>query len=89
MTQISQRHLELVAITIRIGFVTARRSRAALKALIPDNIRFPKGLSVKMSSKGSSLFIRVRGEKIPMNTILSTIDEILEHASMCQKVMSK
>lgn len=89
MTQSSQRHLELVVITLRIGFVTTRRSRAALKALIPDNIRFPKGLSVKMSSEGSSLFIQVRGKKIPMNTILSTVDEILEHASVCQKVMPK
>jgi hypothetical protein len=81
-------HLD-VAIAVEILFSSDAETKAAVKALIPDNINFPKGLSVKMFSRGSRLAIELTGNKnIPTATVLSTLDEILEHISLAKKVMA-
>jgi hypothetical protein len=43
---------------------------------------------MKMFSRGSILAIELTGKKIPAATILSTLDEILEHISVAKKVMA-
>jgi hypothetical protein len=42
---------------------------------------------MEMFSRGSTLEIQLTGKKIPTATILSTLDEILEHISVAKKVM--
>ena len=76
-----------VSVSVNIYFATSNRTKATLKALIPDNVNFPEGLSLEMFAKGSTLFIEVRAKSVPIETILNTLDEILEHISLCQKVM--
>jgi hypothetical protein len=81
-------HLD-VEIAVEILFSSSAEAKAAVKALIPDNINFPKGLSVKMFSRGSRLEIELTGSKnISTATVLSTLDEILEHISLAKKVMA-
>jgi S-adenosylhomocysteine hydrolase len=81
-------HLD-VEIAVEILFSSNAVAKAAVKALIPDNINFPKGLSVKMFSRGSRLAIELTGSKnISTATVLSTLDEILEHISLAKKVMA-
>lgn len=77
-----------IAVEVEIPFSSSAEAEAALKALIPDNINFPKGLSMKMFSRGSRLAIELTGKNIPTATILSTLDEILEHISVAKKVMA-
>jgi hypothetical protein len=77
-----------IAVEVEIPFSSSAEAEAALKALIPDNINFPKGLSMKMFSRGSGLAIELTGKNIPTATILSTLDEILEHISVAKKVMA-
>jgi hypothetical protein len=43
---------------------------------------------MKMFSRGSRLAIELTGKNIPTATILSTLDEILEHISVAKKVMA-
>ena len=81
------RHLD-VAIAVEISFSSSAQAKAIVKALIPDNVNFPKGLSMKMFSRGSILAIELTGKNIPTATILSTLDEILEHISLAKKVMA-
>ncbi len=82
------RHLD-IAVEVEISFSSSTEAKAAVKALIPDNINFPKGLSVKMFSRGSRLAIELTGSKnISTATVLSTLDEILEHISLAKKVMA-
>ena len=81
-----QRHLD-AKISVDIMFSSSAEARAALKALIPDNVSFPKGLSIKMFSKGSTLAIEITGRNVPTATVLNTIDEVLEHTAVAQKVM--
>jgi hypothetical protein len=81
------RHLDIV-VGVEIPFSSSAEAKAAVKALIPDNINFPKGLSMKMFSRGSTLAIELTGINIATATLLSTLDEILEHISIAKKVMA-
>ena len=81
------RHLD-VAVVVEISFPSSSEAKATVKALIPDNVKFPRGLSMKMFSRGSKLAIELTGKNIPTATILSTLDEILEHISLAKKVMA-
>ena len=80
-------HLDIV-VGVEIPFSSSAEAKAVLKALIPDNINFPKGLSMKMFSRGSTLAIELTGKNIPTVTLLSTLDEVLEHISIAKKVMA-
>jgi len=80
-------HLD-VAVRLEIAFSTSAEAKAAVKALIPDNVNFPKGLSMKMFSRGSTLAIDLTGKNVPTVTMLSTLDELLEHISVAKKVMA-
>jgi hypothetical protein len=80
-------HLD-IAVEMEIPFSSSTEANATLNALIPDNINFPKGLSMKMFSRDSRLVIELTSKNIPTATILSTLDEILEHISIAKKVMA-
>lgn len=87
MIQNLRRQLD-IAISVDILFPTSAEAKAAVKALIPDNVNFPKGLSMKMFSKGATLEIELKSKNVPTATILSTLDEVLEHISVSKKVMA-
>jgi hypothetical protein len=86
MTQDSKRPEFELSVTLGIPFSDAKAARAAIKALIPDNVNMPKGLSIAMSSKGSLVSIAVCADKVQMSTIVNTVDEILEHISVARKL---
>lgn len=86
MTQNLRRQLD-VTVSVDIPFSSNAEAKIAVKALIPDNTNFPKGLSMKMFSKGAMLAIELTGKNVPASTILNTLDEVLEHISLSKKVM--
>lgn len=57
-----------------------------MSALRPDNVNFPKGLSMKMSARDNILVLEFLSKK-GINTLLNTIDEVLEHISIARKVI--
>jgi hypothetical protein len=73
---------------VDIPFPSSAEAKATVKALIPDNVNFPKGLSMKMFSRGTMLAIELTGKNVPIATILNTLDEVLEHISVSKKVMA-
>ena len=80
-------HLD-IEVLVEIRFSSAGEAKAAVKALIPDNVNFPKGLSMKIFSRGFALAIELASKNLPTPTVLSTLDEILEHISVAKKVMA-
>jgi hypothetical protein len=76
-----------IQVWAEIPFSNLAEAKATVKALIPDNINFPKGLSLKVFSRGSTVAIELTGKNVPAATLLSTLDEILEHISVAKKVM--
>jgi Transcription factor Pcc1 len=81
-------YLNDIAVRVEIPFFTTSEAKAAVKALIPDNVNFPKGLSMKIFSRGSTLAIELTGKNVPTGTMISTLDELLEHISVAKKVMA-
>lgn len=77
-----------IQVGAEIPFSSMAEAKATVKALIPDNINFPKGLSLKVFSRGSIVAIELTGKNVPAATLLSTLDEILEHISVAKKVIS-
>jgi hypothetical protein len=57
-----------------------------MSALVPDNINFPKGLFMKMTSRENILVLEFLSEA-GINTLLNTVDEVLEHVSIARKVI--
>jgi transcription factor Pcc1 len=87
MTRNLQRQVD-VTVSVNVPFSSSAEAKAAVKALIPDNVNFPKGLSMKIFSKGTMLAIQLTGKNVPAPTILNTLDEVLEHISVSKKVMA-
>ena len=86
---LSRRHHHLnIEVRLEIRFSTSAEAKVAVKALIPDNVNFPKGLSMKMFSRGSMFTIELKGKSVPNQMILSTLDELLDHISVANKVMA-
>ncbi|MGI0020265.1 MAG: KEOPS complex subunit Pcc1 [Nitrososphaera sp.] len=77
-----------IAVDASISFASGAQARAAVKALIPDNVNMPKGLSLQLFSKGRGVFVEIRGKGVPMATVINTLDEVLEHLSVAKKVMA-
>jgi hypothetical protein len=79
---------EAPEVSIRVELRLFKKSEldAVMKALIPDNINFPKALSMKIFPKGNILVLEVFS-KGGINTLLNTVDEVLEHISVAKKVI--
>ena len=74
-----------ISINIEIEFAKENERDAILNTLLPDNINFPDELSMKMSINNKSLMINTSSTKI--DTLISTINEILHHISLAKKVI--
>ena len=77
-----------VALVIEIRFSKKTEMNAIMKALIPDNVNFPKGLSMQMFSKGNNTLFLKFFCNIGIETLLNTIDEVLDHISVAKKVIT-
>ena len=76
-----------LSVLIQIRFSEKNEMYAVLRSLIPDNINFPKGLSIEISPREKDLLLCIHCN-IGFETLLSTLDELLEHVSIAQKVIS-
>jgi hypothetical protein len=87
MTHNLRRQLD-VTLSLNIPFPSSKEAKAVVNALIPDNSNFPKGLSMRIFSKGATVAVQLTGKNVPPSTILNTLDEVLEHISISKKVMT-
>lgn len=78
-----------ISVLIQVSFVDKDQMYSVLGSLTADNVRFPRGLSMEMSVKDSDpdILIRFRSS-IGFETLINTVDEVLEHISVATKVLS-
>lgn len=74
-------------VQIEIAFSNGAQAKTVMNALIPDNVDFPKGLSMNIYPKGSMIEIYLMSKNVPITTVIGTLDELLEHISVAKKVM--
>ena len=82
----SQPPLEITAI-IELNFSNQSERDAIMKALIPDNVNFPKGLSMDMSSKDNTAIRIIFSSCTQIETLINTVDEVLQDISLAKKVI--
>lgn len=70
-----------------VSFPTPAQARAAVKALIPDNVNMPSGLTLDIFSRGRVVWVHAAGRGVPIATVANTLDEVLEHLSVARRVM--
>jgi len=73
-------------VQVFLNNLTPQKSDSIRKALIPDNINFPENLSMKIENINNSLIFTFQG-KGNIRTLISTIDEVLEHAQVVLRVI--
>ena len=77
-----------VTSVIEIKFSKKAEMNAVMKALIPDNINFPKGLSMRMFSTDNNILLLEFFCNVGIETLLNTVDEVLDHVSIAKKVIT-
>jgi len=73
-------------IQIPLNSLSSEKAVAIKKALEPDNINFPKDLSLEIENLSDQLVVsfKNRGDT---KKLISTVDEVLEHIQLAIKVI--
>jgi len=72
---------------IVLAYRNRREAEAVAKAVSPDNVKVPIGLSVKTTHGGAKVFTLIKCETT-LPTFISTIDDLLCCASIAEKTFS-
>ncbi len=72
---------------IKLSYRNEREAEAVAKAVSPDNVEVPPGLSVKTVSSGSQVFTTVKCQT-NLQTFIATIDDLLSCVSVSEKAFS-
>ena len=73
-------------VEIIIDNISNEMAKAVEKSLEPDNVNFPKGLSMKVEKIDKKLVFNFSNSG-NMSKLISTIDEVLEHANLALEVI--
>ena len=73
-------------VQIAINNITEKKAKALQSALEPDNVDFPKGLSLEIENIDNALVFNFQSIG-SMKKLIPTIDEVLAHVQMALKVM--
>ena len=71
---------------ISINNISKEKAKAVEKALEPDNVNFPTGLSLKVEKIDNKLVFNFQNNG-NMKKLISTVDEVLEHVHVSLEVM--
>ena len=73
-------------VQITINNIPQDKADTVKKALEPDNVDFPKGLSMNIQNIDNKLIFNFESKE-NMKHIIGTIDEVLEHTKIALEVI--
>jgi hypothetical protein len=73
-------------VQIILNNISKKKAEAVKKALGPDNVNFPKGLSLYVENIDSKLVFNFESKE-SMKQLVGTVDEVLEHIQVALKVI--
>ena len=73
-------------VEIIIDNISDEKAKVVKKSLEPDNIDFPDGLSLKVEKIDNKLVFSFSNSG-NMGKLISTVDEVLEHANLALEVI--
>jgi len=72
---------------IILAYRNKPEAEAVARAVSPDNVKVPSGLSINTTRRGAKVFTLIKCE-ITLPTFIATIDDLLSCASIAEKVFS-
>ena len=73
-------------IQVVLNNISKEKAETVKKALEPDNVNFPEGLSLYVENIDNKLVFNFES-KNNMKQLIGTIDEVLEHVQVALKVI--
>jgi len=73
-------------VQISLNNISKEKAETVKKALEPDNVDFPEGLSLYVENIDNKLVFNFESKK-NMKQLIGTVDEILEHVQVVLKVI--
>ena len=73
-------------VQIILNNLSSKKTKTIKEVLGPDNVKFPKGLSLIIENKENKLILNFEG-KNNMKQLIGTIDEVMEHVQVSLKVI--
>lgn len=73
-------------VQVSLNNISKEKADTIKKALEPDNVNFPKNLTLKIENIDNKLVFNFQGQD-NMKTLIATIDEVLEHVQLSLNVI--
>jgi len=73
-------------VQVVLNNISKEKAETVKKALEPDNVNFPEGLSLYVENIDNKLVFNFES-KDTMKQLIGTIDEVLEHVQVALKVI--
>ena len=73
-------------VQVVLNNISNEKAKTVKKALEPDNVNFPEGLSLYVENIDNKLVFNFESNK-NMKNLIGTIDEIMEHIQVALKVI--
>ena len=73
-------------VQIVLSNITKEKAETVKKALEPDNVDFPEGLSLDVENVDNKLVFNFESKK-NMKQLIRTIDEVMDHIQLALKVI--
>jgi tRNA threonylcarbamoyladenosine modification (KEOPS) complex Pcc1 subunit len=73
-------------VQVILNNLSKEKAETVKKALEPDNVNFPEGLSLNIENIDNKLVFNFESKE-SMKKLIGTIDEVLEHVQLALKVI--
>lgn len=73
-------------VQVILNNLSKEKAETVKKALEPDNVNFPEGLSLNVENIDNKLVFNFESRE-NMKKLIGTIDEVLEHVQLALKVL--
>ena len=73
-------------VQVVLNNISKEKAETVQKALEPDNVNFPEGLSLYVENVDNKLVFNFESKE-NMKQLIGTIDEVLEHVQVALKVI--
>jgi hypothetical protein len=73
-------------VQVILNNISEKKAKTVKKALEPDNVNFPKGLSLCVENIDSKLVFNFESKE-SMKQLIGSVDEVLEHIQVVIKVI--
>jgi len=73
-------------VQVTLNNISKKKAIAIKKALEPDNVNFPNGLSLEINNVDNKLVFNFQGIG-DIKKLIATVDEVLEHVKLASEVI--